>query len=327
MWLRSGGDKLDECRRRTQQETTGRRRQRHDPLYRARRLIRTGAGLLTDKGWERLERLFADTRHAAVETTWSVYQRIVAVYRAKDPAEGRTLMDKVIETLKEGVPEALTELRALGRTLCERRSDILAYFDHPHTSNGPTQATGGRPGHPRGIGLGLAQPHPLHRPQSPARRGIQKPAPTPSNLKSRKGSLNKLQDLPKIKLLKLGTTSRSSLGDPSARITPFLTNSTESVRIIDSTRCVITNKILQRSFTASMIFISVRTSTLDVASSNRIKSGEWTSALAITNLCSWPPDSPVPRSPKGVYTPIGIRLISSHRQAATNASVTSSSFK
>ena len=59
-------------------------------------------------------------------------------------------MDKVIETLKEGVPEALTELRALGRTLCERRSDILAYFDHPHTSNGPTQATGGRPGRLRG---------------------------------------------------------------------------------------------------------------------------------------------------------------------------------
>lgn len=137
MWLRSGGDKLDECRRRTQQETTGRRRQRHDPLYRARRLIRTGAGLLTDKGWERLEWLFADTRHAAVETTWSVYQRIVAVYRAKDPAEGRTLMDKVIETLKEGVPEALTELRALGRTLCERRSDILAYFATPTHPTAP----------------------------------------------------------------------------------------------------------------------------------------------------------------------------------------------
>ncbi len=42
--------------------------------------------------------------------------------------------------LAAGVPAALTELRTLGRTLHRRRDDVLAYFDHPGTSNGPTEA-------------------------------------------------------------------------------------------------------------------------------------------------------------------------------------------
>ena len=36
-----------------------------------------------------------------------------------------------------GVPSSLTEIITLGRTLKRRYRDILAYFDHPHTSNGP----------------------------------------------------------------------------------------------------------------------------------------------------------------------------------------------
>ena len=33
------------------------------------------------------------------------------------------------------VPRSLTELMTLGRTLKRRAGDILAYFNHPHTSN------------------------------------------------------------------------------------------------------------------------------------------------------------------------------------------------
>jgi hypothetical protein len=36
---------------------------------------------------------------------------------------------------------ALTELRRLGRTLTQRASDILAYFDRARASNGPTEAS------------------------------------------------------------------------------------------------------------------------------------------------------------------------------------------
>ena len=53
------------------------------------------------------------------------------------------------------VPSRLTELITLGRTLKRRAGDILAYFDHPHTPGGPTQATGGRLEHLRGSALGF----------------------------------------------------------------------------------------------------------------------------------------------------------------------------
>ena len=49
----------------------------------------------------------------------------------------------------------LSELMTLGRTLKRRAGDILAYFDHPHTSNGPTEAINGRLEHLRGIAQGF----------------------------------------------------------------------------------------------------------------------------------------------------------------------------
>ena len=69
--------KLDECRRRVQRAIAGRRGRAGDPLYRARRTLLTGAGLLTDAQARRLEVLFADERHAAVQAAWGVYQRPV----------------------------------------------------------------------------------------------------------------------------------------------------------------------------------------------------------------------------------------------------------
>ena len=149
------GDKLDQCRRRTQRQTTGRRGRKDDPLYKARRLLRTGAGLLSEKSWDRLEQLFADPQNTPVEVMWGVYQKIMAAYRAKNPAEGKSRMEQVMETLNTGVPEALEELKSLGKTLTDRRKDILAYFDHPGTSNGPTENTNGRLEHLRGIALGF----------------------------------------------------------------------------------------------------------------------------------------------------------------------------
>uniref|UniRef100_UPI002491B39E transposase n=1 Tax=Propioniciclava sinopodophylli TaxID=1837344 RepID=UPI002491B39E len=46
-------------------------------------------------------------------------------------------------------------LAMLGRTLNKRAADILAYFDRPGTSNGPTEALNGRLEHLRGSALGF----------------------------------------------------------------------------------------------------------------------------------------------------------------------------
>ena len=86
------------------------------------------------------------------------------------------------------VPRSLTELITLGRTLKRRATDILAYFDHPHTSNGPTEAINGRLEHLRGSAPGLAKPHQLHHPSTPRNRRIQTPT-TPPIMKSRKSPI------------------------------------------------------------------------------------------------------------------------------------------
>jgi transposase len=80
---------------------------------------------------------------------------MIAAYREPDRAKGRQLMDKVIDNLSTGVPAALSELITLGRTLSKRAGDVLAYFDRPGTSNGPTEAINGRLEHLRGSALGF----------------------------------------------------------------------------------------------------------------------------------------------------------------------------
>lgn len=54
-----------------------------------------------------------------------------------------------------GAPAPLVELRRLGRTLTQRVGDVLAFFDRPGTSNGPTEAINGRLEHLRGSALGF----------------------------------------------------------------------------------------------------------------------------------------------------------------------------
>ena len=53
------------------------------------------------------------------------------------------------------VPRGLTELITLGRALKRRAGDILAYFDHSHSGNGPNEAINGRLEHLRGSELGV----------------------------------------------------------------------------------------------------------------------------------------------------------------------------
>jgi len=153
--VRLAGDALDQCRRRVQQDLHGHRGRKGDPLYAARRSLHTGAGLLTDKQKDRLAALFKPDEHVEVEATWGIYQRMITAYREPDRPRGRELMQRLIESVSHGVPAALIELRKLGRTLKQRAGDVLAHFDRPGTSNGPTEAINGRLEHLRGSALGF----------------------------------------------------------------------------------------------------------------------------------------------------------------------------
>ena len=153
--VRLAGEALDRCRQRVQQQTLGHRGHKNDPLYRARRTLHTGTGLLTARQNERLTDLFAGDDHVEVEATWAIYQRMITAYRQPDKKNGRALMTRLIDRVSHDVPAELTEVITLGRTLSRRADDVLAYFDRPGTSNGPTEAINGRLEHLRGSALGF----------------------------------------------------------------------------------------------------------------------------------------------------------------------------
>ncbi len=149
------GDQLDCTRTRVQQDTCGHRGRAGDPLFGVRLTLHTGRDLLTDRQAARLESVFSADAHAPVQVTWAVYQEVVAAYRAENKTEGRRIMTHLIDAIATKVPKALPEVATLGHTVKKRAADILAYFDHPASSNGPTEAINGRLEHLRGIALGF----------------------------------------------------------------------------------------------------------------------------------------------------------------------------
>ena len=153
--VRLAGDALDRCRRRVQQQLHGHRGLAGGPLYRARRTLHTGAGLLTDRQAARLQALFAVEDHVEVEATWGIYQRMIGAYRHPDRARGRERMTALIDSISHDVPPLLVEIITLDRTLTKRAADVLAFFDRPGTSNGPSEAINGRLEHLRGSALGF----------------------------------------------------------------------------------------------------------------------------------------------------------------------------
>ena len=106
---------------------------------------------------------------------------MIEAYREQDQGRGRELMVKLIDSISHGVPKPLTEVITLGRTLKKRAADVLAYFDRPGTSNGPTEAINGRLEHLRGSALGFRNLHQLHRP-IPARDRRLQTSTTPSSV-------------------------------------------------------------------------------------------------------------------------------------------------
>lgn len=131
--VRLAGDALDRPRQRVQQDTLGRRGHAGDPLYGVRRTLHTGASFVTKKQTARLDAVVAAPEHVEVEATCC----------EPDRNTGKQMMQAVIDAVTHGVP-ALVEIRRLGRTLKQRVADVLAFFDRPGTSNGPTEAINAR---------------------------------------------------------------------------------------------------------------------------------------------------------------------------------------
>ncbi|MDZ3745332.1 ISL3 family transposase [Pseudoglutamicibacter cumminsii] len=149
------GQAVDKVRQRIQQATLSRRGRNGDPLYGIRKVLKTGKEYLTEQQQARRDAVFANPDHAPVKTTYDIYQKIVAAYRNPNKKQAKKRFRKLIASISHGVPNTLKELQTLGRTMKRRADDILAYFDHIGTSNGPTEAINGRIEHLRGTALGF----------------------------------------------------------------------------------------------------------------------------------------------------------------------------
>jgi transposase len=132
---------VDEVRRRVQQDTTGHRGRRDDPLYRVRNILRAGAEHLTDRQRARLHAAFtAREEHLEVELAWSCAQQVRAAYHQDSHAAGRAIAEKIVATLHTC---PIPEVARLGTTLRRWRSEFLGYFDTDGASNGGTEAVNG----------------------------------------------------------------------------------------------------------------------------------------------------------------------------------------
>jgi transposase len=78
--------KLDECRRRVQNETMGHRGHKADPLYRCRRLLTKAEERLDDKGRDKLMGLLkAGDPKGDVATVWKAKEAVRELYAHRDP--------------------------------------------------------------------------------------------------------------------------------------------------------------------------------------------------------------------------------------------------
>lgn len=134
--VRIGNRCVDKVRRRVQNETLGHRGRKHDPLYRIRKLLLSGAERLNERGNERmLLGLRVGDPHDEVLGAWLAKESVRDVYLTDDPADATVLLDKAIQGCAD---DPVLEIQSLGRTLAAWRTEIL---NHHHTgaSNGPTE--------------------------------------------------------------------------------------------------------------------------------------------------------------------------------------------
>ncbi len=139
--VKLGTQATDDVRRRVQQDTTGHRGRRNDPLYGIRMILRCGQEKLTDRQRARLERaIAADEAHDEVYVAWQCAQQLRAAYRDQNLAAGRRIAQQVLAAF---VTCPIPEIRRLGTTLKRWRNAFLAYFDTGRASNGGTEAING----------------------------------------------------------------------------------------------------------------------------------------------------------------------------------------
>lgn len=129
---------IDDVRRRVQQEQTGHRGRKKDPLYGIRKLLLAAADRLDTRGWARVaDGLRRGDPDGEVLATWQLKELLRDVYRAPGLARAREVLDTFYAWADAS---GIYECRRLARTIRAWHDEILAWHTTGGASNGPTEA-------------------------------------------------------------------------------------------------------------------------------------------------------------------------------------------
>ena len=136
--IRLANQRLDEVRRRTQNETLGHRGRKDDPLYRIRRLLTAAHERISDRGQTRLRGLLdAGDPHGEVRTAWHAKETVRGIYKIDSPALALQYTLQLADDLQdESCPP---EINKLGRTIA-RWTPQITNWHISKVTNGPTEA-------------------------------------------------------------------------------------------------------------------------------------------------------------------------------------------
>jgi transposase len=136
--VKLSGQKLDDVRRRTQQETLGHRGRKSDPLYRARKLLVLAQERLDVPRQDKLVGLLAagDPR-GEVTVAWHAKEAVRELYAHRDPDLALEWVDQLSADMQDR--DCPPEVRQLGRTMHRWREQIAAWHG-AQVTNGPTES-------------------------------------------------------------------------------------------------------------------------------------------------------------------------------------------
>ena len=133
---RLANQRLDEVRRRVQNQTLGHRGRKVDPLYRARRLLTKADERLDEKGRTRLVGLLdAGDPDGEVRTAWHAKEIVRSIYDFDDPDLALEYVTRLGADLQD--QSCPPEINMLGRTITRWRHQIAAW----HTARLTNAAT------------------------------------------------------------------------------------------------------------------------------------------------------------------------------------------
>jgi hypothetical protein len=130
--------KVDECRRRVQNDVMGHRGRKDDPLYRARRLLTKAHERLDDHGETKLLGLLAaGDPHGEVRMAWHAKEVVRSIYEIPDAEVAAAFVDQLGVDLQDR--SCPPEVNSLGRTIVRWHEEIVNWHK-ASVSNGPTEA-------------------------------------------------------------------------------------------------------------------------------------------------------------------------------------------